>query len=125
VAKAELGTKRVCPNCGTKYYDLNKNPIICPKCGTYFEAPTRPRAAPVAPVVAGEKAVGRRARGRYRVPFNPGKPTRLPAAPRKRRRWRSPPGGIRLEVEDERRRRHRIIGGVMRTRSQTKMTDDR
>ena len=51
MAKSELGTKRVCPNCGTRYYDLNKNPIICPKCGTYFEAPTRPRAAPAAPAV--------------------------------------------------------------------------
>jgi len=50
VAKLDLGTKRVCPNCGTKYYDLNKDPIICPKCGTHFEAPARTRAAP-APVV--------------------------------------------------------------------------
>ena len=49
MAKAQLGTKRVCPNCGAKYYDLNKNPIICPKCGTRFEvaaAPARARAAP-------------------------------------------------------------------------------
>jgi uncharacterized protein (TIGR02300 family) len=50
VAKLDLGTKRVCPNCGTKYYDLNKDPIICPKCGTHFEAPARTRAAPVAVV---------------------------------------------------------------------------
>jgi uncharacterized protein (TIGR02300 family) len=48
VTKAELGTKRVCPNCGAKYYDLNRNPILCPRCGTRFEvaaAPTRARAA--------------------------------------------------------------------------------
>lgn len=51
VAKLDLGTKRVCPNCGTKYYDLNKDPIICPKCGTHFEAPARTRAAPAAVVV--------------------------------------------------------------------------
>jgi uncharacterized protein (TIGR02300 family) len=37
VVKPELGTKRVCPNCGTKYYDLNHNPIVCPHCGTNFE----------------------------------------------------------------------------------------
>ena len=49
VARAELGTKRVCPNCGTKYYDLNRDPIICPKCGTHFEAPARTRP-PIAPV---------------------------------------------------------------------------
>ena len=48
VAKAQLGTKRICPNCGSKYYDLNRSPIICPKCGTRFEvaaAPARSRAA--------------------------------------------------------------------------------
>jgi uncharacterized protein (TIGR02300 family) len=51
VTKAELGTKRVCPNCGTKYYDLNRDPIVCPKCGTVFEVvATRTRAA--APVKA-------------------------------------------------------------------------
>jgi uncharacterized protein (TIGR02300 family) len=52
VAKAELGTKRICPNCGTRYYDLGRNPIVCPKCGTVFEvvAATRARPAPAKPV---------------------------------------------------------------------------
>lgn len=36
MAKAELGTKRLCPNCGAKYYDLNRDPILCPKCGASF-----------------------------------------------------------------------------------------
>jgi len=36
VAKPELGTKRLCPSCGTKYYDFNRSPILCPKCGTAF-----------------------------------------------------------------------------------------
>jgi len=52
VTKVELGTKRVCPNCGTKYYDLNHHPIVCPKCGTVFEVATRTRAAPAPKVVA-------------------------------------------------------------------------
>jgi uncharacterized protein (TIGR02300 family) len=51
VTKAELGTKRLCPNCGTKYYDLNHHPIVCPKCGTVFEVATRTRAAAPAKVV--------------------------------------------------------------------------
>jgi uncharacterized protein (TIGR02300 family) len=38
VAKPELGTKRLCGNCGAKFYDLNKSPTNCPKCGTLFEA---------------------------------------------------------------------------------------
>jgi uncharacterized protein (TIGR02300 family) len=51
VTKPELGTKRLCANCGAKFYDLNKDPIHCPKCGTVYEVtivtrPTRP-AAPV------------------------------------------------------------------------------
>jgi uncharacterized protein (TIGR02300 family) len=38
VVKAELGTKRTCPSCGSKFYDLLKSPIICPKCGVSFIA---------------------------------------------------------------------------------------
>jgi uncharacterized protein (TIGR02300 family) len=34
MAKPELGTKRVCVACGTRFYDLTKSPAICPKCGT-------------------------------------------------------------------------------------------
>jgi uncharacterized protein (TIGR02300 family) len=37
VAKPELGTKRLCTNCGAKFYDLNKDPIVCPKCHTVLE----------------------------------------------------------------------------------------
>jgi uncharacterized protein (TIGR02300 family) len=32
--KPELGTKRVCVACGTRFYDLTKSPAVCPKCGT-------------------------------------------------------------------------------------------
>ena len=37
MAKPELGTKRQCQNCGAKFFDLNRDPIICPKCGTVFQ----------------------------------------------------------------------------------------
>ena len=33
VAKPELGTKRICPETGRKFYDLNKTPIISPYTG--------------------------------------------------------------------------------------------
>jgi uncharacterized protein (TIGR02300 family) len=33
VARPELGTKRVCPTTGRKFYDLNKDPIISPYTG--------------------------------------------------------------------------------------------
>ncbi len=34
MAKPELGLKRVCVACGTRFYDLTKVPAVCPKCGT-------------------------------------------------------------------------------------------
>ncbi len=46
MAKPELGTKRLCTNCGAKFYDLSKTPIVCPKCDTAMEivaATTRAR----------------------------------------------------------------------------------
>jgi uncharacterized protein (TIGR02300 family) len=42
MAKPELGTKRVCVSCGTRFYDLTKQPAICPKCGTE-QPPEQPR----------------------------------------------------------------------------------
>jgi uncharacterized protein (TIGR02300 family) len=38
MAKPELGNKRICVACSTRFYDLNKQPAICPKCST--EQPT-------------------------------------------------------------------------------------
>jgi len=34
MAKPELGTKRICVACGTRFYDLTKVPAVCPKCHT-------------------------------------------------------------------------------------------
>ncbi|WP_150495997.1 TIGR02300 family protein [Roseibium aquae] len=48
MAKPELGTKRLCPSCGAKYYDLNRDPITCPKCGTIFQVVMTSRAAKAA-----------------------------------------------------------------------------
>ena len=44
MAKSELGTKRICPTTGKKFYDLNKNPVISPYTGEVVPI------APVAPV---------------------------------------------------------------------------
>jgi uncharacterized protein (TIGR02300 family) len=48
VAKAELGTKRVCPDTGRKFYDLNKDPVVSPYTGKIVpvEAPAVARARP-------------------------------------------------------------------------------
>ena len=52
MAKPDLGSKRQCQNCGTKFFDLGKSPIICPKCGTVFvvaSAAASARASRAAP----------------------------------------------------------------------------
>jgi uncharacterized protein (TIGR02300 family) len=36
LSKPELGTKRDCPSCGAKFYDLSKSPAVCPKCKHEF-----------------------------------------------------------------------------------------
>ena len=58
----ELGTKRTCPSCGTRFYDLNKDPITCPKCAQAFVAePLLPSKAdgPVAKPKAAPKPAAR------------------------------------------------------------------
>jgi uncharacterized protein (TIGR02300 family) len=54
VAKTELGTKRVCPETGRKFYDLGKTPVISPYTGKVVPIvvppPSRARAEPAAPV---------------------------------------------------------------------------
>src|ERR1700757_157304 len=52
VSKQAWGTKRLCPECGARFYDLNKDPIICPKCQRVYEPEAtkparRSRPAPV------------------------------------------------------------------------------
>ncbi len=37
MAKPEWGAKRICHNCGTRYYDLLRDPIVCPRCQTEFD----------------------------------------------------------------------------------------
>ena len=69
--KAQRGTKRTCqnPECGSRFYDLSRNPIVCPICGESYELPSsggvvppvedeskKLRKAPVAAAAAGEPA---------------------------------------------------------------------
>ncbi|HEY8872782.1 MAG TPA: TIGR02300 family protein [Stellaceae bacterium] len=61
MAKPEWGSKRICPSCGTRYYDLLREPVTCPKCSTPFdpEALLRARRArPAAPVAKELEPVG-------------------------------------------------------------------
>ena len=66
MAKTDLGTKRVCPETGRKFYDLGKTPVISPYTGKVVPIvlPTQSRSRPepaaaakVAPVVEAEAIV--------------------------------------------------------------------
>jgi uncharacterized protein (TIGR02300 family) len=54
--KAERGTKRTCqnPECGSRFYDLNRDPITCPVCSSVYALAVSPMMAG-APAVAEEK----------------------------------------------------------------------
>jgi uncharacterized protein (TIGR02300 family) len=55
--KLERGIKRTCqnPDCGARFYDLNREPITCPICNTIYaialqpppQAPARPAPRPL------------------------------------------------------------------------------
>jgi len=53
VAKSDLGTKRICPTTGKKFYDLNKSPVISPYTG---------EVVPIAPIAPPRAARGDAAR---------------------------------------------------------------
>ena len=53
MAKSDLGTKRICPTTGKKFYDLNKTPVISPYTG---------EVVPIAPVAPPRAARGDAAR---------------------------------------------------------------
>ncbi|MEM6499030.1 MAG: FYDLN acid domain-containing protein, partial [Pseudomonadota bacterium] len=59
--KEARGTKRTCQieDCGARFYDLNRDPIICPICemefvlaATVVEEEPEPAPEPVAPAAA-------------------------------------------------------------------------
>ncbi len=55
VAKPEWGTKRTCPKCGERFYDLQKDdPVVCIECGTDFKP--EPILKTKQPIVVEEKA---------------------------------------------------------------------
>ena len=52
MSKPAWGTKRVCPSCGARFYDLRRTPITCPVCQAVYHVNPPPsrrgeRAQPV------------------------------------------------------------------------------
>ena len=54
MSKPARGTKRVCPSCGARFYDLNRSPITCPVCQAVYQltAPASRRGERAQPVEA-------------------------------------------------------------------------
>lgn len=48
--KAARGTKRTCPACNSRFYDLNNDPATCPICQAVYHQEVTPESA--APVLA-------------------------------------------------------------------------
>ena len=57
MAKPEWGTKRICPSCGTRYYDLLREQVICPKCSTPYDPEAFLKARRSRPALPVEKEV--------------------------------------------------------------------
>ena len=45
LATTDLGEKHICPECGSRFYDLGKHPPVCPKCKTVLTETAEPAKA--------------------------------------------------------------------------------
>ena len=58
MVKAEWGTKRTCPKCGTRFYDLGKeDPVTCLQCGVAWDPEPVLKSKQPLPYDAPKKAV--------------------------------------------------------------------
>jgi uncharacterized protein (TIGR02300 family) len=57
--KAERGTKRTCqnPDCGARFYDLNRDPITCPVCSSVYQLSASATSMAAAAPAVEDKAV--------------------------------------------------------------------
>jgi uncharacterized protein (TIGR02300 family) len=81
--KAQRGTKRTCQNveCGSRFYDLNRDPITCPICSSVYELATSATALTFgAPPAAAEKAARKPVKKPTFVPADGPKPDDAPEA---------------------------------------------
>jgi uncharacterized protein (TIGR02300 family) len=74
--KAQRGTKRTCqnPECGSRFYDLNRDPIACPVCSSAYVIPVSP------PVTAAEERAKRPEAKKRVFPVAAPKPEDAPEA---------------------------------------------
>ena len=51
------GFKRICLNCGTRFYDMNNRPIVCPSCDTEFTGEIKVKSRRSRGAAANEEAI--------------------------------------------------------------------
>jgi len=58
MAKVDLGEKRVCPECSSKFYDLTRRPAVCPKCAFSYnpDEVAAPAPTPVEEIIPENEA---------------------------------------------------------------------
>jgi uncharacterized protein (TIGR02300 family) len=80
--KAERGTKRTCqnPECGSRFYDLNRDPVTCPICQTVYQIAAAPLAAAAAASAAAAERSARKAPKKPVFTAEPVKPEDAPEA---------------------------------------------
>jgi len=61
--KAERGTKRTCqnPECGSRFYDLNRDPVVCPICQAAYQLAASPAVLAAVAQAAADRAQARKA----------------------------------------------------------------
>ena len=78
--KADRGTKRTCQNseCGSRFYDLSRDPITCPICGTVYALSAS--AAAVAAAAPSAEKIARKPVKKPAYPVESVKPEDAPEA---------------------------------------------
>jgi uncharacterized protein (TIGR02300 family) len=54
LVKLAWGLKRTCQNCLSRFYDLQRSPIVCPKCGSVYETVVTSRKGRKAAIIEDE-----------------------------------------------------------------------
>ena len=124
MAKAELGTKRICPDTGRKFYDLGKTPVVSPYTGKVVpitpppQSRARPEPAQPAPVAAPPHRSPRWSYPRRRMPNSSRSKTPRPNSRVRTGGRRCGRGGGNRRSRDRREpRRRRLHRGRRRRRS--------
>ena len=81
------GLKRLCTECGIRFYDMNKRPIICPNCGAEYAGFDKTKSRPA---VVDEKPTNENTKSTEEEEID-GDDDPWPVATLRRSTWMMPP----------------------------------